>query len=81
MRYRASSCPMKFGHAWMAWKGEEGRAMGVEIAKELLDAAMQYFNGIYLMTPFLAYEMSVDLTKYVWEKSKRHDFHLYPLSK
>ncbi|MDU0201475.1 MULTISPECIES: bifunctional homocysteine S-methyltransferase/methylenetetrahydrofolate reductase [Paenibacillus] len=62
-------------------KGPEGRAMGVEIAKELLDAAMPYFNGIYLMTPFLAYEMCVDLTKYVWEKSKRHDFHLYPLSK
>lgn len=62
-------------------KGPEGRAMGVEIAKELLDTAMQYFNGIYLMTPFLAYEMCVDLTKYVWEKSNRHDFHLYPLSK
>ncbi|MBD0379337.1 bifunctional homocysteine S-methyltransferase/methylenetetrahydrofolate reductase [Paenibacillus sedimenti] len=62
-------------------KGEEGRAMGVEIAKELLDAAMPYFNGIYLMTPFLLYEMCVDLTKYVWEKSNRHDFHLYPLSK
>ncbi|OCT16983.1 bifunctional homocysteine S-methyltransferase/methylenetetrahydrofolate reductase [Paenibacillus pectinilyticus] len=62
-------------------KGPEGRAMGVEIAKELLDTAMEYFNGIYLMTPFLAYEMCVDLTKYVWEKSKRHDFHLYPLSK
>ncbi|MNR12088.1 Bifunctional homocysteine S-methyltransferase/5,10-methylenetetrahydrofolate reductase [compost metagenome] len=62
-------------------KGAEGRAMGVEIAKELLDTAMQYFNGIYLMTPFLAYEMCVDLTNYVWEKSKRHDFHLYPLSK
>ncbi|MDF2646903.1 MAG: homocysteine methyltransferase [Paenibacillus sp.] len=62
-------------------KGPEGRAMGVEIAKELLDAAMPFFNGIYLMTPFLAYEMCVELTKYVWEKSNRHDFHLYPLSK
>ncbi|MFC5453124.1 bifunctional homocysteine S-methyltransferase/methylenetetrahydrofolate reductase [Paenibacillus aestuarii] len=60
-------------------KGEEGRAMGVEIAKELLDAAMNYFNGIYLMTPFLLYEMCVDLTQYVWEKSNRHDSHLYPL--
>lgn len=62
-------------------EGEAGRAMGVEIAKELLDAAMQHFNGIYLMTPFLLYEMSVQLTNYVWEKSNRHDFHLYPLSK
>ncbi|MEK3915337.1 bifunctional homocysteine S-methyltransferase/methylenetetrahydrofolate reductase [Paenibacillus sp. FSL H7-0331] len=51
-------------------KGEAGRAMGVQIAKELLDAAMPYFNGIYLMTPFLSYEMTADLTKYVWEKSE-----------
>jgi methionine synthase I (cobalamin-dependent)/5,10-methylenetetrahydrofolate reductase len=52
-------------------KGEEGRAMGVQIAKELLDAAMPLFNGIYLMTPFLSYEMTVQLTNYVWEKSRR----------
>ncbi|MDF2960127.1 MAG: bifunctional homocysteine S-methyltransferase/5,10-methylenetetrahydrofolate reductase protein, partial [Paenibacillus sp.] len=52
-------------------KGEEGRAMGVQIAKELLDTAMRYFNGIYLMTPFLSYDMTVQLTNYVWEKSGR----------
>jgi methionine synthase I (cobalamin-dependent)/5,10-methylenetetrahydrofolate reductase len=52
-------------------KGEEGRAMGVQIAKEHLDAAMKYFNGIYLMTPFLSFEMTVQLTNYVWEKSGR----------
>ncbi|MCP3771780.1 bifunctional homocysteine S-methyltransferase/methylenetetrahydrofolate reductase [Paenibacillus sp. MZ04-78.2] len=62
-------------------KGEEGRAMGVQIGKELLDAAMGYFKGIYLMTPFLAYEMTVQLTEYVWEKAQRLDSHLYPLSK
>jgi 5,10-methylenetetrahydrofolate reductase len=61
--------------------GETGRKMGVEIAKELIDTTMAYFNGIYLMTPFLLYEMSVQLTNYVWEKSNRIDFHLYPLSK
>jgi len=62
-------------------EGEAGRSMGVEIAKELLDTAMQYFNGIYLITPFLMYEMTAKLTEYVWEKSRRRDFHLYPLSK
>lgn len=62
-------------------KGEEGRAMGVQIAKELLDAAISRFNGIYLMTPFMAYEMTVELTKYVWEKAGRRDFHLSPLAK
>lgn len=50
-------------------QGAEGRAMGVEIAKELLDTAMQHFNGIYLMTPFMFYEMTVALTNYVHEKS------------
>lgn len=52
-------------------KGEEGRAMGVQIAKELLDTAMKYFNGIYLMTPFLSYDMTVQLTNYVWEQTGR----------
>lgn len=51
---------------------EEGRHMGNQIAKELLDAAMPLFNGIYIITPFLNYEMSVDLTNYVWEKAPLH---------
>ncbi|TCZ79434.1 bifunctional homocysteine S-methyltransferase/methylenetetrahydrofolate reductase [Paenibacillus albiflavus] len=50
-------------------EGAEGRKVGVEIAKELLDVTMHYFKGIYLITPFLYYEMSTELTKYVWEKA------------
>ncbi|NWL87508.1 bifunctional homocysteine S-methyltransferase/methylenetetrahydrofolate reductase [Paenibacillus sp. 79R4] len=57
-------------------QGTEGRAMGVEIAKELLDTAMQQFNGIYLMTPFMFYEMTVALTNYVHEKSMHRASHL-----
>ncbi|MCL6603547.1 MAG: bifunctional homocysteine S-methyltransferase/methylenetetrahydrofolate reductase [Paenibacillus sp.] len=52
-------------------EGEEGRAEGVAIAKELLDAATEHFNGIYLMTPFMFYDMSVQLLEYVWAKSGR----------
>ncbi len=59
-------------------EGEEGRRMGVRIAEELLDTVMKYFHGIYLITPFLLFEMSVALTKYVWGKSNPH---LYPLTK
>jgi homocysteine S-methyltransferase len=51
-------------------KGAEGRREGVRIAKELLDAALPLFNGIYLMTPFMAYEMTVELTEYVRHKTK-----------
>jgi homocysteine S-methyltransferase len=52
-------------------EGEVGRAEGVAIAKELLDAATAHFNGIYLMTPFMFYEMSAQLLEYIWEKQGR----------
>lgn len=50
-------------------EGEAGRAEGVKISQELLDCAMKHFNGIYLMTPFLHYNMAVQLTQYVKAKS------------
>lgn len=52
-------------------EGEAGRAEGVKIAKELLDAATAHFNGIYLMTPFMFYEMSVQLLEHIWTKQGR----------
>jgi methionine synthase I (cobalamin-dependent)/5,10-methylenetetrahydrofolate reductase len=52
-------------------EGPAGRAEGVAIARELLDAAMPYFNGIYLITPFLSYDMTVTLTEYVVRNSVR----------
>ncbi|CAM2821123.1 bifunctional homocysteine S-methyltransferase/methylenetetrahydrofolate reductase [Paenibacillus sediminis] len=58
-------------------EGAEGRQMGINIAKELLDVAMDNFNGIYLMTPFMFYDMSVQLIKYVWEKSEHRAPHLF----
>ncbi|MFC4811763.1 bifunctional homocysteine S-methyltransferase/methylenetetrahydrofolate reductase [Paenibacillus sp. GCM10023250] len=50
-------------------EGEAGRAEGVRIAEELLDAAMDHFKGIYLITPFMLYDMTVKLTDYVWRKT------------
>ncbi|CAH1207250.1 Bifunctional homocysteine S-methyltransferase/5,10-methylenetetrahydrofolate reductase [Paenibacillus plantiphilus] len=52
-------------------EGETGRAEGVRIAEELLDAALDHFNGIYLITPFMFYEMTAQLTEYVWSKTGR----------
>lgn len=40
---------------------------GVAIAKELLETACEYFNGIYLITPFLRYDMTLQLMDYVKE--------------
>ncbi|NBD26430.1 bifunctional homocysteine S-methyltransferase/methylenetetrahydrofolate reductase [Paenibacillus glycinis] len=52
-----------------ALEGESGRAEGVRIAEELLDTALEYFKGIYLITPFMFYDMTVKLTDYVWRKT------------
>lgn len=35
------------------------------IAKELIDATMERFKGIYLITPFLRYDMTSQLTQYI----------------
>ncbi|MCM3632146.1 MULTISPECIES: bifunctional homocysteine S-methyltransferase/methylenetetrahydrofolate reductase [Paenibacillus] len=51
-------------------EGEAGRAEGVKIAKELIDCAIKHFNGIYIMTPFLHYNMAVQLTEYIHEKTR-----------
>jgi methionine synthase / methylenetetrahydrofolate reductase(NADPH) len=37
---------------------------GLEITKSLIDAALELFNGIYFITPFLRFELSVELTNY-----------------
>ena len=47
--------------------GLAARAEGVQIAKELLDEAVKLFNGIYLITPFNYFDMTVELTQYVRE--------------
>ena len=44
---------------------EEAYAEGLSIAKELIDEALNYFNGIYLVTPFLRYELTEHLTAYI----------------
>jgi methionine synthase I (cobalamin-dependent)/5,10-methylenetetrahydrofolate reductase len=37
---------------------------GIAMAKQLIDQVHRYFNGLYLITPFLRYEMTVQLTEY-----------------
>ena len=43
---------------------------GIAVAKSLIDAAFDLFNGIYLITPFLNYEMSVELAEYIAAKEQ-----------
>lgn len=48
---------------------EKSTVAGLAIAKELIDVAAEHFNGIYLITPFLRYEMTVELTNYLHSKT------------
>ncbi|MGJ7911420.1 bifunctional homocysteine S-methyltransferase/methylenetetrahydrofolate reductase [Neobacillus sp. LXY-1] len=42
---------------------------GIEITKYLIDAALDLFNGIYLITPFLRYEMTAELAHYARQRA------------
>lgn len=41
----------------------------IAISKELLDVALQHFNGIYLITPFMRYDIIVELVHYIHERT------------
>lgn len=46
-------------------EGEAGTREGLEIARELTSAVLAYFKGIYLITPFLRYELTADLGRWI----------------
>ncbi|MGB8352686.1 MAG: bifunctional homocysteine S-methyltransferase/methylenetetrahydrofolate reductase [Chthoniobacteraceae bacterium] len=46
-------------------EGAEGKKRGLEIAKEVSKAILDHFPGIYLITPFLNYETTVELAQFV----------------
>jgi homocysteine S-methyltransferase len=45
-------------------EGADGRARGVKLAKEIAAAALERFQGVYLITPFLQYETTVELAQF-----------------
>ncbi len=46
-------------------EGQQGRRQGIEIAKDVVRAVLDYFPGIYLITPFLAYDTTAELAQFV----------------
>ncbi|WML45841.1 bifunctional homocysteine S-methyltransferase/methylenetetrahydrofolate reductase [Neobacillus sp. PS3-40] len=42
---------------------------GIDITKSLIDAALELFNGVYLITPFLRYELTVELAHYARQRA------------
>ncbi|WLR57162.1 bifunctional homocysteine S-methyltransferase/methylenetetrahydrofolate reductase [Mesobacillus subterraneus] len=49
----------------------QSKKEGIAITKGLIESAAELFNGIYLITPFMNYEMSVELSSYANEYSSR----------
>lgn len=47
---------------------EQSTEQGLRIAEELIDVALEHFHGIYLVTPFTRYDMTVHLTEYINKK-------------
>ncbi len=45
-------------------EGDQGGANGLEIARDITQAALERFSGIYLITPFLRYSATVELAKF-----------------
>ncbi|MGR9047800.1 bifunctional homocysteine S-methyltransferase/methylenetetrahydrofolate reductase [Halobacillus faecis] len=52
---------------------EQAQAEGLSISKSLIDTALDLFNGIYLITPFLRYEMTVELTNYIQQQTAERE--------
>src|SRR5699024_9337689 len=48
---------------------EKSAEVSIDISKELIDTALKHFNGIYLITPFMRYEIVVALVNYIHEKT------------
>ena len=46
-------------------EGPEGNAAGLAVARDLCDAVLEFFQGIYLITPLLRYDLTVELTRQV----------------
>ncbi|MBI3875902.1 MAG: bifunctional homocysteine S-methyltransferase/methylenetetrahydrofolate reductase, partial [Verrucomicrobia bacterium] len=50
--------------------GAEGNAEGLSVARDLCDAVLEYFKGIYLITPLMRFDMTVELSRHVRVKTK-----------
>lgn len=49
---------------------EKATQTSLDLSKSLIDTALEYFNGIYLITPFLRYDLTTELTKYIYASKK-----------
>lgn len=57
--------PDNVRQAMRGLEGVEGKQKGIELGKDICRAAMDHFPGVYLITPFLNYETTVELAGFV----------------
>lgn len=50
---------------------EQAGREGTAITKSLIDTALDLFNGIYLITPFLRYELTAELAAYARQRASK----------
>jgi len=60
--------------------GPHGAEEGLNIARELCECVLQHFAGIYLITPLMRYDLTVQLTTYVREQERAPAFATVPSS-
>jgi methionine synthase I (cobalamin-dependent)/5,10-methylenetetrahydrofolate reductase len=46
-------------------EGPEGKRLGIDLAKQIIDTVLEFFPGVYLITPFLAYDTTAELAQFV----------------
>jgi homocysteine S-methyltransferase len=39
--------------------------MGIDLAKQIIDTVLEFFPGVYLITPFLTYDTTAELAQFV----------------
>ncbi len=64
--------PEKVRQRLYRFEGDRARREGVTIAAEILESVLDYFNGIYLITPFVRYEMCVELVEICQRVARRN---------
>ncbi len=63
--------PLKVRERLYRFEGDRARREGVTVAAEILESVLDYFNGIYLITPFVRYEMILELVEKCRALSRR----------